>query len=397
MRLSQRGDVPPFHVMEITKAVTARAATHGDVIGLHIGQPATGAPAAVRDAARRAVAEQALGYTDAAGSPQLRRAIARHYRDEYDLDVDPDEVVVTTGSSGAFTALFLAAFDPGDTVVVTRPGYPAYRNTLTALGCRVVDLDCGPAHRYQPTVELLDALLADLPAPPAGLVLASPANPTGTVVPADELDAIARWCEAHDVLLVSDEIYHGVTFGEPARSARQTSRAAAVVGSFSKFFSMTGWRLGWVILPPHLARRVELLLGNLNLCPPAVSQAAALAAFEPAALAELRGHVDRYRRNADAVLAALPGIGVHDQVAPDGAFYAWVDVGHLTDDTLVWCARLLDATGVALAPGVDFAPHRPGADPGLDGSRYVRVSCAGGTDDVIEGLRRVTAFVEQGR
>lgn len=389
MRLSQRGDVVPFHVMEVAKAAARRAQTHGDVIGLHIGQPGTGAPQVVREAVASAVREQDLGYTEAAGILALREAIAEHYRAQYGVQVHPDEVVLTTGSSGGFTAIFLAAFDPGDAVVVTRPGYPAYRNTLEALGCRVLDLDCGPENRYQPTVAQLDAL----PEKPAGLVLASPANPTGTIVPADELAAIARWCEANDCLLISDEIYHGITYGEPGRCAWETSREAVVVGSFSKYFSMTGWRLGWALLPAHLQRPVELLLGNLNLCPPAVSQAAALAALTPAADAELRAHVERYAANRQVVLDALPGIGVHDQVAPDGAFYAWVDLSHLTTDTMTWCARLLDETGVALTPGVDFAPARPGGDPRLDGNRFVRLSFAGRTDDVIEGLQRVGRFV----
>lgn len=391
MRLSQRGDVTPFHVMEVMKAAARRAETHGDVIGLHVGQPGTGAPSIVREAVARDIRRDNLGYTEATGILPLREAIAEHYARTYDVDVHPDEVVVTTGSSGAFTAIFLAAFDPGDAVVVTRPGYPAYRNTLEALGCRVLDLDCGPEHRYQPTVAQLEAL----PEKPAGLVLASPANPTGTIVPRDELAAITAWCAANDCLLVSDEIYHGVTYDEPGHCAWETNREAAIVGSFSKYFSMTGWRLGWTLLPQHLLRPVELLLGNLNLCPPTVSQVAALHAFAPEADAELRSHVERYRRNRDLVVAALPSLGVRDQVVPDGAFYAWVDLSHLTDDTQRWCVDVLESTGVAITPGIDFAPVRPGGDPRLDGDRYVRISFSGTEQDVIEGLERVTRFVSR--
>lgn len=393
-RVSHRGQVPPFHVMEVMKAAARRQVSHGDVIGLHVGQPSTGAPRAARDAAVAAIGSQVLGYTEAAGDLALREAICEHYAADDDLEVHPGQVVLTTGSSGGFTALFLAAFEAGDEVVVTRPGYPAYRNTLQALGCRVVDLDCGPETAYQPTVAMLDAL----PTPPAGLILASPANPTGTVVPADELAAIARWCEEHDVLLVSDEIYHGISYaGAQPTTAWSTSRAAAVVGSFSKYFSMTGWRLGWMLLPDHLLRPVELLLGNLNLCPPAVSQAAALGALTPEAQVELRSHVERYAHNRDLVLQRLPEIGVHDQVPPSGAFYAWCEIAHLTQDSVAWCTQVMEHTGVALTPGVDFAPSRPGGDPALDGSHFVRISYAGSAAEVAEGLDRLAAYVAGGR
>ena len=391
-RLSRRGDTPPFHVMEILKAVAVRQQTHGDVCLLCVGQPSTGAPQAARELAVSALRTQVLGYTEAAGNLDLREAIARHYDDWYGLPVSPDQIMLTTGSSAAFTAVFLAAFDVGDRVVVTRPGYPAYRNALAALGCDVVELDCGPGTRFQPTVAMLDSLAPK----PAGLVLASPANPSGTIVPADELAEIARWCAENDCLLISDEIYHGITYGTDARSSWEFSRESVVVGSFSKYFSMTGWRLGWTLLPAHLRRPVELLLGNLNLCPPAISQAAALGVFTEHADAELKGHVRRYAANRDLLLSRLPDIGVQNATAPDGAFYAYVDVSHLTSDSLAWCGEVLAATGVAITPGVDFATAGSG-DPALDGTRFVRFSFAGEPGEISEAFDRLRAYVTSDR
>ncbi len=387
-RVSRRGTVEPFHVMEVLKAAAARAASHGDVVSLCAGQPSTPAPRVALDAVQRALRTEVLGYTEAVGTLGIRRAIAEHYDRSYGLTVDPDAVAVTTGSSAAFTALFLAAFELGDTVAMSRPGYPAYRNTLTALGCRVLELDCGLQERYQPTVAMLDAL----PEPPAGLILASPANPTGTIIESTELEAISRWCEAHGTLLVSDEIYHGISYGRPCASAWETSREAVVVGSLSKFWSMTGWRVGWLLLPEALRRPVELLVGNLNICPPAVSQVAGIAALSPAARPELEAHVERYAVNRDLLLERLPEIGVARMAPPDGAFYLYCDVSHLTDDSTRWCREVLDATGVAVTPGVDFAPAVPGGDPTLDGRAFMRLCFAGTTQDVATAMDRLAAF-----
>jgi aspartate/methionine/tyrosine aminotransferase len=380
-RPSFRGSVEPFHVMETAKAAMLRQASHGDAILLCVGQPGTPAPAAVRRAAASAVVEDVLGYTVSAGIPELRRAIAADHRERYGTDVDADEVVVTTGSSAGFQLVVLAAFDAGDLVAMTRPGYPAYRNTLLSLGCRVVDLDVGPATRFQPTVDLLDAL----PEPPAGLVLASPSNPTGTIIDPGELAAISAWCDEHDTLLLSDEIYHGITYGRPCASARGSGTGAVVVGSVSKYHSMTGWRLGWLLLPEHLRRPVELLQGNLAICAPAMSQVAALAAFSVEARAELDTHVARYARNRDLLLRRLPELGITSFAPPDGAFYAWCDVSHLTDDSQRWCADVLAATGVALAPGVDFDRAA--------GHRMMRLSFCGGTAELDEALDRLASYV----
>ena len=376
-RVSRRSQVEPFFVMEVLKAATERQRTHGDVIMLCAGQPSTPAPAPARSRAIEVLDTEVLGYTEASGILPLREAIARYHHDLAGIEVDPADVVVFPGSSGAFTALFLAAFDAGDTVAMTRPGYPAYRNTLQALGCRVLELDCGAETRYQPTVAMLEAL----PEPPAGLIVASPANPTGTVIDADELAAIARWCEANGTLLVSDEIYHGLSYGRPTASAWETSREAVVVGSVSKYFSMTGWRVGWLLAPPSLRRPLEVLTGNLNICAPAISQHAALGAFTAQAAAELDGHRERYAANRELLIHRLPEVGLRSYAPPDGAFYAWCDVAHLTDDSVTWCRELLEDTGVAITPGVDFDT--------VEGHHMVRLSFAGSTAEVSEALDRM--------
>ena len=381
-RVSRRSAVEPFHVMEVLKAAAERQRTHGDVLMLCAGQPSTPAPAPAVRAAVEAATSQVLGYTESTGILPLREAIARHHRELSDIEVDPDEVLVFPGSSGAFTALFLAAFDAGDTVVMARPGYPAYRNTLQALGVRVHEVDCGPQTRYQPTVAMLEDLAAES-GPPAGLIVASPANPTGTVIDADELAALARWCEEHGTLLVSDEIYHGLTYGRPTASAWETSREAVVVGSVSKYFSMTGWRVGWLLAPASLRRPLEVLTGNLNICPPGISQHAALGAFTAEARAELEGHRERYAATRELLVARLPEVGLRMDAPPDGAFYAWCDVGHLTDDSVAWCQDLLADCGVAITPGVDFDTANV--------HRMVRLSFAGSTAEVAEALDRMAA------
>src|SRR4051812_4922533 len=258
---ASRAAVPPFHVMDLLAAASERARSHGDLLNLVAGQPSTPAPVAVREAAKRAPDEHVLGYTVALGIPELREAIAGHHQRLHGLTVDPADVIVTTGSSGGFLLAFLAAFEVGDRVAIARPGYPCYRNVLTALGCEVVELPTGPESRFQPTVELLE----ELDPPVRGLVVASPANPTGTMLALEDLEALARWCEANGVRLISDEIYHGITYadamgGTGARaqaSAWQWSREAVVFDSFSKYFSMTGWRIGWMLVPEQLRRPVD--------------------------------------------------------------------------------------------------------------------------------------------
>jgi aspartate/methionine/tyrosine aminotransferase len=363
LRVSRRSDVPAFQVMRVMDAVVARRAAALPVFDLSAGQPSTPAPEPVRSAAHRALDTDRIGYTNALGTPELRAAIARHYARTYGLDVPARSVAVTTGSSGGFLYAFLAAFEAGDTVVMARPGYPAYRNLLGALGCRVVELACGRDTRFQPTVAQLDAL----PEPPAGLVVASPANPTGTMLGADELAALARWCEAHGTRLISDEIYHGITFAEPGDTAWRISRNAVVVNSFSKYFCMTGWRIGWLLVPDELIDAVDRIAGNASICPPALSQFAATAAFD--AYDELDANVARYRANRELMLSRLPEIGL-DRLAPaDGAFYVYADVSRWTEDSLAFASRALAECGVAVAPGVDFDT--------VDGGRFIRMCFAG--------------------
>jgi aspartate/methionine/tyrosine aminotransferase len=374
-----RAGIPPFYVMDVWLAAAERQRTHGDLVNLSAGQPGANAPAPIRAAAADALANDTLGYTVALGIPELREAIAASYLDRYGITVEADDVVVTTGSTGGFLLAFLACFDVGDRVAVTSPGYPCYRNILSALGCEVVEVPCGPETRFQPTVEML----AEISPPITGLVIASPANPTGTVIPPVDLAAIATWCESSGVQLVSDEIYHGLVYsGAPQTScAWETSRDAIVVNSFSKYFAMTGWRLGWLLVPRPLLRAVDCLTGNFSICPPTLPQKAAVAAFAAKSIIEADALVDQYAINRDVLLRGLPQIGLDELAPADGAFYVYADVSKYSTDSLAFCAKLLADTGVAIAPGVDFDTVHGGA--------YVRLSFAGPASDMDEALRRM--------
>ncbi|QUH05480.1 pyridoxal phosphate-dependent aminotransferase [Saccharopolyspora erythraea] len=378
-----RADVPPFHVMEVVSAAAARQRTRGDVVSLAAGQPSSPAPRAVREAAADALHSHPLGYTEQLGLAGLREAIAGHYNRTYDVPVEAGDVVVTTGASGAFLLAFLAAFDAGDRVALARPGYPAYRNILAALGCEVVELPCDESTRFQPTVEMLEAL----DEPVRGLIVASPANPTGTVLAKRELAELAAWCERNDVRLISDELYHGISYEEPLHTAWEFSREAIVVNSFSKLWCMTGWRLGWMLVPPGLLRAVDSLTGNFTLCPPALSQYGALGAFTSEAYEEVNAHVQVYRTNRELLLAGLAELGITRVAPADGAFYVYADIGHLAEDSMAFCRRLLEDTGVAVVPGIDFDP--------VDGHRFVRMSFAGSTADISEALARLATWLRR--
>ena len=382
MKTALRAGIPPFYVMDVWLAAAERQRTHGDLVNLSAGQPSVGAPEPVRAAAAEALAANQLGYSVALGIPELRAAIARAYSDRHALTVDVDDVVLTTGSSGGFLLAFLACFDVGDRVEIASPGYPCYRNILTALGCEVVELPCGPDTRYQPTA----AMLAEA-GPLDGVIVASPANPTGTVIPPDELAAIATSCDATGVRLISDEVYHGLVYsGAPQTScAWSTSRDAVVVNSFSKYFAMTGWRLGWLLVPESLRRTVDCLTGNFTICPPVLSQVAAVAAFTPESIAEADGHLRHYGANRELLLNGLRDIGI-DRLAPtDGAFYVYADVSDFTGDSLSFCEKLLADTGLAIAPGIDFDPARGGA--------FVRLSFAGPASDITQALSRLGSWL----
>jgi aspartate/methionine/tyrosine aminotransferase len=378
LRPSRRGLVPPFIAMDVMRAANAREAEGARVIHLEVGQPGTPAPDAVLDAARRALAEERIGYTDALGIAPLRAAIAQHYRAQYGIAVDPSEIAVTTGSSAAFQLAFLAAFDPGDGVALAAPGYPAYRNILGALGLEPVLIEAGENAHYQPNPELLEAA-GEL----AGLIVASPANPTGTMIAPAELARLHDYCRGRGIRLVSDEIYHGIAYEAPGATARASGDDAIVINSFSKYYSMTGWRLGWIVVPPDLARSVECLAQNLYISPPALSQFAAVAAFD--CRAELDGHVARYRASRDLLIAALTKAGLTRFAPAEGAFYLYVDVSALTRDSGQFCRKMLAETGVAVTPGRDFDP--------IGGDSWLRLSFAGPTDDIAEAAQLLGAWL----
>ena len=380
LKVSKRGEIPPFIVMEVMRAAAERAASGAGVLHMEVGQPGTGAPQGVIEAARAALDEHRIGYTVALGIPELREAIAGHYRDYYGVDVPAERIVVTTGSSGAFLLSFLSAFDQGDRVALAAPGYPCYRNILSALGVEPVSLMTTADDRFQPTPRLLDEARAD--GPVHGLIVASPSNPTGTMLGRAELEALVDYCRAHDIRLISDEIYHGITFHHRPDTAAALAQEAIVINSFSKYFSMTGWRLGWMVVPEDLLRPVESLAQNLFISPPTLSQVAAVAAFE--CRDELEANVARYAANRELLLAELPKAGFTDLAPADGAFYIYADVGHLTNDSEEYCRRILNEAGVAVTPGVDFDPWR--------GNRFVRFSFAESTEEIAAAADALKAW-----
>jgi len=374
--MTGRGDsIAPFYVMEVMKAAAQREAGGEDVMHMEVGEPSTGAPPQVIAAAQLALdGKIQLGYTDALGIPPLRARIAQHYRATYDLDIDVERIIVTTGSSAGFVLSFLAAFEDGAAIGSVEPGYPAYRNTASALGFTPVSIPSTAATRFQPTPALLDAS-PNL----SGLVIASPGNPTGTMLDRPALQAVVDWSAAHHVRLISDEIYHGITFGDPAVTAAALTDDAIIINSFSKYFSMTGWRIGWMVVPTDLVSAVERLAQNLYISAPALSQYAALAAFD--AKKVLDEKVAEYRRNRDMLLRELPKAGF-DKIAPvDGAFYMFADVSGLTDNAQEFCQKMLAEAGVATTPGIDFDPVR--------GKQFLRFSIAGDFATMEEAARRL--------
>lgn len=383
-RPSRRSEIAPFIVMEVLAAANARAALGEDVLHLEVGEPAGGAPPRAIAAATAAMTQSRLGYSEAFGLKALRRRIGQHYRDAYGLVVDEAQIAATLGASGAFILAFLAAFDAGDRVVVAEPGYPAYRNILKALDIEVVPLPTTLDTRFQPTPELLQTL----PGPIHGLVIASPSNPTGTMLSPDELARLAAYCRERGIRIISDEIYHGLTYETPAESILAFGRDAVVINSFSKYFCMTGWRLGWLVLPEDLVAPVTRLAQNLFIAAPTIAQHAALGAFEDRD--ELEARLARYRQNRDLLLGMLPRVGL-DRFAPaDGAFYLYVDVSDVTDDSVQLCRDLLEQTGVAVTPGVDFDPSR--------GHHFIRLSFAGPRAEVQTAADRLCRwFAAHGR
>ncbi|HEV8015359.1 MAG TPA: aminotransferase class I/II-fold pyridoxal phosphate-dependent enzyme [Stellaceae bacterium] len=375
VKLSRRAGVPPFIAMDVLREANERAAGGADIVHLELGQPSTPAPRAVLAAAESALRRDVLGYTDALGLPVLREAIARHYRATYGVAVDPARIVVTTGSSAGFVLAFLAAFDAGERVALASPSYPAYRNILAALDLVPVELPAGPTERFQATLSLIEAAGE----PFDGLIVASPANPTGSMIGPADLTAIGAHCAAAGIRLISDEIYHGITYDKPAGTAVAANPDAIVVNSFSKYYSMTGWRIGWMVVPSAMLRAVECLAQNLFISPPTLAQHAALAAFD--AGDELEANCRRYAENRALLLAELPKAGFEHFAPPDGAFYLYADIAALTNDSRDFCRRMLREIGVACTPGVDFDPRR--------GQATMRLCFAGATEDIAEAARRL--------
>lgn len=367
--------------MDVLRQSTELERTGRRIIHMELGEPGAPVPRAVRAAAEKALRSGRIGYGEALGEFALRRRIAVHYSERYNVPVAPDRVIVTTGSSGGFLLGLTAAFDPGARIAVTAPGYPAYANILAALGLEAVAIPVGDATRFAPTVAALVA--AHEQKPLQGALFMSPANPTGAMIPAVELEQICHFCDDAGIVFISDEIYHGLEYAMPAQTALRFTSNAIIVNSFSKYYAMTGWRLGWLIAPETLMRPLERLQQSLAICAPMISQKAALSAFD--ATEELDDNLAVYARNRDLLMQRLPALGLGDFAPPDGAFYIYADVSRLTEDSLDFCRRMLLEAGVAATPGVDFDP--------VAGMRRVRFSYAGATHGVAEGVDRLTEWL----
>jgi aspartate/methionine/tyrosine aminotransferase len=378
MKISSRADVAPFYAMEVLKAANEKAAQGDSVLHLEVGEPGRGAPAGVIAAAHTALDEGGIGYTEAFGIRDLRSRIARYYQETHGVDVPLERIAVTTGSSGGFVLSLITAFDVGDRVALGVPCYPAYRNMFKALGIEPVYLRTSMATRFQPTPEMLAEA-----GPVDGLLVASPANPTGTMLIGQPLTEIVDYCNREGVRLISDEVYHGITYEQPAETILGRAPGGIVLNGFSKFYGMTGWRLGWMILPEDMAGPMERVAQNLYISSNAVSQSAALAAFDCSE--ELRRNVEVYRRNRDILLEALPRAGITEMAPADGAFYIFANVSRITNDSMDFCARLLAETGVAVTPGVDFDTE--------EGHGYVRISFAGETDTIRDAADRIVSWL----
>ncbi|MCW6507154.1 pyridoxal phosphate-dependent aminotransferase [Lichenifustis flavocetrariae] len=378
---SRRSAVAPFLAMDVMSAAASRERDGARIIHMEVGEPGAPAPLSVRAVAARAIEQGRIGYTEALGMPALRARIARHYGEWYRQTIDPERVIVTTGSSGGFILAFLALFDAGARVAIAAPGYPAYRNILQALGIEVVSLPTSRASRY--VVDAAAIRRAHAECRIDGVLLMSPANPSGTMMSPEDLASVALTCDELGIRFISDEIYHGLTYEEPAETALKFSADAVVVNSFSKYFCMTGWRIGWLIVPDLLVRTMERLQQNLSISVPTLSQIAALAAFD--AQAELNDIRQGYAASRAILLGGLPEMGFADIHPVDGAFYVYADIGRFTNDSVEFCRRMLNEAGVAATPGVDFDPDR--------GHRTLRLSFAGQTAEIAEAVQRIGAWL----
>src|SRR3954453_23671413 len=382
---SGRSDVPPFMVMDVMAAADRIEAAGGPVIHMGVGQPAAPAPRRASEAAHAALAQGRIDYTSALGIPSLRARIARHYRDAYGCAVEPERIVVTTGSSGAFILAFLALFEPGDRVAVTVPGYPPYRHILTALGCEPVLIETSSETRHALTGEAL--LAAHRKAPLKGVLVGSPANPTGTMMSREALAGLISAAKNNGIRYVSDEIYHGLDYAFPAVTAAELSPQALVINSFSKYFFMTRWAVGWMVVPAPLVRTIERLQQNLSISVPTLSQVAAEAAFD--GRDEMKKVKRGYEENRRILPAGLPQAGLKTFLPADGAFYLYADVSEFTSDRFEFAKRMLEQAHVAATPGIDFDP--------LHGRRYIRFCYARSADDMREAVARISRWLTQGR
>lgn len=378
MRISRRSDVDPFIVMDVMEAAAQQEAAGRSIIHMEVGQPGTSAPNVAREYLTAEMAADPLGYTVALGRPDLRARIAQLYMDWYGVTVSPSRIVVTAGSSAGFNLAFTSLFDAGERVAIGEPGYPSYRNILKALSLEPVGIQTRAENRFQPTLQEIDKIENV-----TGLLVASPANPTGTMLDKPALKTLIDGCSERGISFVSDEIYHGVEYEGKAVTALEVSDDVYVINSFSKYFSMTGWRIGWMVVPQDHVRQVERLAQNMFICAPHVSQVAALAAMDAAP--ELNDNLSVYAENRRLMLEQLPKIGFDKIAPPDGAFYIYADVSEMTDDSYAFCRDILEHAGVSVTPGLDFDPLR--------GHQTIRFSYARSTKDITEGLRRLAVYM----
>jgi aspartate/methionine/tyrosine aminotransferase len=382
--ISRRSEVEPFHAMDVLAEATRRRASGRPVISMAVGQPSHPAPQAALEAARAALDEGRIGYTDALGTARLKHALAWHYRDHHGLEIDPLRIAITTGSSAGFNLAFLSLFDAGDAVAIARPGYPAYRNILGALGLKVIEVPVAAETGFTLTPESLEAAQSENGVRLKGVLLASPANPTGTVTGRKALTALAEYCSTNSIAFISDEIYHGLTFANEETTALELTDEAIVINSFSKYYCMTGWRIGWMVLPERLVRPIERVAQSLYISAPELSQIAATAAL--GATAELEVYKATYAANRDFLMRRLPEMGLPIASPMDGAFYAYVDVTRFTNDSMEFAKRMLSEIDVAATPGLDFDP--------LEGHRSLRMSYAGSEAEIVEAVERMAGWLK---
>ena len=376
LKLSKRSDIPEFKALDLLRSVNERAIQGEDIKRLEAGQPCFGAPAPALEYAKQLIDENPIqGYTEAMGLLPLRERISGYYKNLYNCDVDPKNIAITIGASGAFLLGFLAVFNVGDKVAIAAPGYPAYRNIFKALGVEVIEIETTEATNYQPYASTLETLDTDID----GLLICSPSNPTGTIIPDDELKKIVDWCKQKNVRLIADELYQRVTYGTTAQTVLKYTKDALVMNSFSKYFALTGWRLGWMVMPEDVTPRVKALTESMFVSPPTLSQHVAYKTFEH--MDVLDGYVEKYKRNLEILQTELPKAGFTNLSNTQGAFYLYADIHHLTNDSETFCKRMIDEAGVACTPGTDFDLTR--------GAGTMRISFAGHEEQIIEACNRL--------